>query len=112
MLTSLDLLIIVVMALAAVSLLAVAGMFLVKNQKVKCVCFYIVSALAVYIGYVGCRIMLPTSLPLALLALALAAVSIGAIVLSLVKKDDGRMFRTAQIMSSAALLLGMVNAFF
>ena len=52
----LDLLILVVMVLSAVSLLAMALMFLVKNKKVTRFCFYLVVALGIYMGYVGARI--------------------------------------------------------
>ena len=41
LLTSLDLLVIVFMVLASVSLLALSLMFLVRNPRIKKVCFYI-----------------------------------------------------------------------
>ena len=111
MFTFLDLLIVVVMALAAVSVLSIAGMFLVKNQKLKRICFYLTAAMGIYFGYVGVRILWPGFMPQVILALVLAAVSIGAIVLSRVKKDNDKMFRIAQVMSYVALVAGMFNAF-
>ena len=56
LLTSLDLLVIVFMVLASVSLLALSLMFLVRNPRIKKVCFYIVALLGIYMGYVGFRI--------------------------------------------------------
>ena len=111
MFTFLDLLIVVVMALSAVSLLAMAGMFLIKNEKIKRICFYIVSGLGVYLGYVGLRILWPGFIGQLVLALALAAVSIGAIVVNLVKREDMKLFRIARVAASVALVVGMFNAF-
>ena len=56
MVTFLDLLVVVVMVLCAVSLVAMALMFLVKNKKVKRICLYLVAALGIYMGYVGYEI--------------------------------------------------------
>ncbi len=111
MFTFLDLLIVVVMAMAAVGLLAMAGMFLIKNETLKRICFYIVSGLGVYLGYVGIRTLWPGFGGQVALALALAALSVGAIVVSLVKKNDGKIFRIAQVAASVALVVGMINVF-
>lgn len=111
MFTSLDLLIIVVMALAAASLLALALMFLIKNKTVQRVCFYIVVALGVYIGTVGFRINWPGFILRVGVAVVLALVCIGALVLERVKKNDDRLFLLARVMAAVGLLAGMVNAF-
>ena len=109
--TFLDLLIVVVLALAAVSLVAMALMFLVKNRTVKRVCLYIVAALGIYMGYVGFRILWPGFAAQVALAILAALVSIGAVVLERRGKDNSKKFLTAQIMASAALVVGMLNAF-
>lgn len=109
--TFLDLLIVVVLALMAVSLVAVTLMFLVKNKTVKRVCLYLAAALGVYMGYVGLRIMWPMFLGKAVLAVLLALVGIGAVVLERLGKDNKKLFLTARIAASAALILGMFNAF-
>lgn len=111
MITFLDLLILVALALMAAGLVAVSLMFLVKNKKVKQVCLWIVAALGVYTGYVGLRIMWPMFMGQAVLAMLVALVSIGAVVLERLSKDNQKMFLTAQIAAAAAMVLGMVNAF-
>ena len=56
MLNSLDLLVIAFMALAAASLLSLALMFLLKNRIARSVCFYVASAVGLYLTSVGLRI--------------------------------------------------------
>ena len=111
MVTFLDLLIVVVMVLCAVSLVAMALMFLVKNKKGKRFCLYLVATLGVYMGYVGCRILWPGFLPQVILAVAMALTSIGAVVLERLSKGSEKKFRLAQVLASAALIVGMFNAF-
>lgn len=111
MFTFLDLLIVVVMALAAVSVLSVALMFLVKKKAVQRVCLYIVAILGAYIGTVGFRINWLGFELQAALAVVLALVCIGAVVLERVKKDDAKMFQLARVMASLGLVVGMINAF-
>lgn len=111
MYTALDLLIIVVMALAAASLLALALMFLIKHAKVRRVCFWIVALLAVYVGYVGIRIHFPGFMLQMLLAGGLALTAVGAVVLERLSKDSEKKFLLARILASVALVAGMFNAF-
>ncbi len=111
MTTFLDLMVLVVMVLCAVSLVAMALMFLVKNKKVKQVCLYLVAALGVYMGYVGLRIMWINSGAQSLLAVLMALVSIGAVVLERLSKDSKKKFLLAQILASVSLIVGMFNAF-
>ena len=111
MVTFLDLLVVVVMVLCAVSLVAMALMFLVKNKKVKQICLYLVAALGVYMGYVGFRIMWVNSLAQTGLAVALALVAIGAVVLERLSKGSEKKFRLAQVLASGSLVIGMFNAF-
>lgn len=110
MITFLDLLIIVSMALIAASLLSVALMFLVRNQRVRQVCFYITAALNLYIAYVGIRINWPDFFEQAVLAAVLALFSIAAVVLQCVKKNDSKIFLIARIVAAAALVIGVINA--
>ncbi|MBQ4641054.1 MAG: hypothetical protein IJB47_00350 [Oscillospiraceae bacterium] len=110
MITFLDLLIIVSMVLIAASFLSLVLMFLIRNKKVQRVCFYIAVALSLYIGYVGIRINWPGFYGQVVLAAVLVLVSIGALVLERVKKNDGKMFLYARIAASAALVIGTVNA--
>lgn len=112
MFTFLDLLIVVVMTLAAAGLAGLVLMFLVKNRKVQQVCFYIVAALGVYIGTVGFRINWPGFEIQAGLAILMALVCVAAVVMERVKKGDDRFSRMARIMATLGLVIGMANAFF
>jgi len=110
MMTFLDLLIIVSMVLIAASLLSLVLMFLIKNKKVQRVCFYIAVALSVYVGYVGVRINWLDFAHQAALAVVLALISIGALVLERIRKNDDKMFLYARIAVCAALIVGVANA--
>lgn len=111
MYTFLDLLIVVVLALSAVSLIAMVLMFLTKNSKIRRLCLYLVSALGVYTGYVGLQIMSLNSTGRSLLAIAVALVSIGAVVLERLSKGNETRFLRARLLASAALITGILNAF-
>lgn len=110
MFTSLDLLIIVSMALIAASFLSVVLMFLIRNIKVQRVCFWITAAFGVYIGYVGIRITWMNFDGQAILAAAMALVSIGAFALERVRKGNDKMFLYARIAAASALIIGTANA--
>lgn len=110
MFTFLDLLIVVSLVLIAASMLSLALMFLIRNKKVQRVCFYITAALSLYIGYVGVQINWPGFYHQAVLAVVLAVVSLGAVVLERIKKNDDKMFLVARIAAAAALVTGVANA--
>lgn len=109
--TSLDYLILAAAGLAAAGLLGMALMFFSKNEKVKHISFYAASALGVYLGYVGVRIMWMNSMAQSVLAVLLALISIGALVLVQVKGNNRKVFQIARTMSSLAVVVGMMNAF-
>ena len=112
MLNFLDLLVVVFMVLAAASLLALCLMFLVRNPRIKKVCFYIVAALGIYAGSIGIRtggFLFPGQTAIGVIA---AAVSIAAVVLAIISKGDGKRFKIAQLMAAGALLAGIASAFF
>jgi len=111
MFTSMDLLIVVVMALAAAAVLGLALMFLIKNKTAQRVFFYLVAVLGIYIGTVGFRINWPGFMFQVGLAVVLALVCVVALVLERVKKGDDRLFRLCRILAAVALVLGMTNAF-
>ena len=112
MLNFLDLLIIVFMVLAAVSLLALCLMFLVCNPRIKKVCFYIVSVLGIYTGYIGVRIGQSLFPVQTVVGVIVAAVSIAAIVLAATAKDNQKKFKIAQFVATGAWIVGICNAFF
>lgn len=68
--------------------------------------------LSLYMAYVGLRINRPDFFGQAVVALMTAGVSNGALVMSLVKKDSGKLFLAARIMAAGALVIGTVNAQF
>ncbi len=110
MFTSLDLLVIVFVALAAVTFLSLSLMFLIKNKKAQRGFFYVASAITLYVAYVGIRIgfgMFPIQVAIGIVA-ALAA--IGAFVLERLSKGNPKLFLIARIVSAAALVLGLFNA--
>lgn len=111
MLNFLDLLVVVFMVLSAVSLLALCLMFLVRNPRIKKICFYIVAALGIYAGSIGIRIgtfLFPVQTTVGVLA---AAASIAAIVLVATSTGNEKKFKIARLMAAAALVVGMINAF-
>ena len=110
MFTFLDLLIIVSMVLIAASFLSLVLMFLIRNKKVQHVCFYIATALSLYIGYVGIQINWPGFTGQAVLAAGIALVSVASLVLALVKKGNDRVFLYARIAAAVALVIGTANA--
>lgn len=109
--TFLDLLFVVVLTLAAVSLVAMVLMFLVKNRTVKRVCLYLVAALSIYMGYVGLRILWPGFPGQCIIAVLVALTGIGALALERLGRNSRKKFLLAQIMASLALITGMLNAF-
>ena len=111
MLTFLDLLVVVFMVLAALSLLAMCLMFLVKKPIVRKVCFYMVVALGIYAATVGVRIgtsLFPAQTAVAVLA---GGASIVAFVMERRSKNDEKKFLVARIIASVALVVGICNAF-
>ena len=111
MFTSLDLLMIVFMALAAVTLLSLALMFLIRNKTARKVFFYIASALGMYVSWVGFRIGIGGLFPIQIvIGILTALMCVGAFALERVSKGNNRMFLIARIISAAALVIGFFNA--
>ena len=113
MTTFLDLLIVVFMVIAALSLLALCLMFLVKKPVIRKVCFYIVVALGVCAAVIGARMGLgafffPVQAAVAILA---GLAGIGALVLQIVGRKSEKFFLAARIIAAAALVVGILNAF-
>ena len=111
MFTSLDLLVIVFMALAAVTLLSLCLMFLLRNQTARKVFFYIVSALGLYVSSIGFRIGISGLFTEKIVVAAVVALmSVGAFVLERVSKRDENLFLAARLVSTLALVIGLFNA--
>ena len=111
MLNALDLLVIVFMALAAVSLVAVVLMFALRHEMAKKVFFYITAAMGIYMSYVAVRIM-RLAFPLQLvLGIVLGLMAVAAIVLRIKGRDNPKLANIAPILAAASLVAGMINAF-
>ncbi len=111
MLNALDLLVIVFMALAAVSLVAVVLMFALRHEKAKKVFFYITAAMGIYMSYVAVRIM-RLAFPVQLvLGIVLGLMAVAAIVLQIKGKENPNLANIAPILAAVSLVAGMINAF-
>ena len=111
MFTSLDLLVIVFMALAAATLLSLCLMFLIRHKTARRVFFYIASALGLYVSWVGFRIGLGGQFPIQIAIGVLTAwMCVAAFVLERVCKGNNKAFLVARLISAAALLIGFFNA--
>ncbi len=111
MLTSLDFLVIVFMVLGAATLLSLGLMFLLRNKTAKKVCFYVTSALGMYMSWVGFRIGFGGLFPIQMaLGIVTALVCIGAIVFERIRKDNEKAFLISRVLSASALVIGLFNA--
>ena len=111
MLTYLDLLVFVFMALAALALLSLCLMFLLRNNKVKRICFYAVLALAAYVTYVSLYIGITGWFTAQIFFGAITGLMcIGAVVLDIIAKENDKMRFIARIVAAATLVIGMINA--
>ena len=113
MFTFLDLLVVVAMALAVASLLALALMFLLRNKTARRVCFYVTSALSLYLTSVGLRIgiggLFTGQIAVAVMT---ALLGIGAVVLERVGRKSPKLFLLARIACATTTLIAFCNAFF
>ena len=113
MFTSLDLLVIVFMVLAAITLLSLALMFLVRNKTAKSVFFYITSALGLYMSWVGFRIGFGGMFFIQIIiGIVTALMCVGAFILERVSKGNDKMLFIARILSAVALAIAFLNAIF
>ena len=111
MLNSLDWLVIVFMGLAALTLLSLCLMFLLKNKKGKRVCLYIVAVLGAYVSTIGLRIGFVGGFTGQIaVGVVTLIVSVGAAVLDIVSRQDERKEKLARILAAVGLIVGFVNA--
>ena len=112
MLTSLDWLIIVFMGLAASTLLSLCLMFLLRNKIAKRVCFYVTTALGIYVSTIGLAIGFSgVFLGMIVSGLFTILMCVGAFVLERVGRKNDKLFLVSRIISAAALIFAMANAF-
>jgi len=111
MFTSLDLLVVVFMIMAAMTVLSLCLMFLIRNKTAKKVFFYIVCAFALYTAYIGFRIGLSgyfqSQIAISFLTVIMV---IGAVTLELLSKRNDKFSLYARVLSAAALMIGFANA--
>lgn len=111
MLNSLDLLIIVFLALAVIALLALCLLWLVKKPPVRRICLMALAGVGLYLAAMGAYIGAVAGFPVQLIAaIALGAAAIAAVVLELRGKTN-KTALIARSLMSASVVLGMVNAF-
>ena len=111
MLNSLDLLIIVFLAIAVIGLLSLALLFLSKKPIVRRISTFVLAGLSLFLAYGGIYIGItgfPFQVAVAVIAGIAAIVSVVLELAGKSKKSD--IF--ARIFSAAGLVLGMTAAFF
>ncbi len=112
MLTSLDLLVIVFMVLAVLTLLAVSLMFLIRNKIAKYVFFCITTVLGLFVSLIAFLIGFSGFFQIQMaVSLLTAVVGIGAVVLAIVGRKHKALFLIARLASIAVLVVGFFNAF-
>lgn len=110
MMNSLDLLVIVFMAVSAASLLAVCLMFLVKNPTVKKVCFYFLGIQGMLVSWMN-AMMLPVGYEGQLMfGWVLGAAAVAALLLQVCGKNE-KYAKPAQVLVAVSVVLGTINAF-
>lgn len=113
MLTSLDWLVVLFMGLAFTAMLSLAIMFLIKNRIARYVSMGLVLATAAAAAFFGFMVGITGFFLFQIgVALSAAALIVTAIVLTIRKAKDPKVFLAARITASAALVLGMMSAFF
>lgn len=110
MMNSLDLLIIVFMAMSAVSLLAICLMFLVKHPVVKKVSFYFLALQGMLVAWLN-AMMTPFTFPGELaIGWGLGALSVAALLMVLLGKNE-KLTKIARVLVTVSVVAGMMNAF-
>lgn len=111
MLTSLDFIVLVFMAVGAMSLLGVALMFLLRNRIAQKICYYHVLAVTAYVGYIGMAIgqsLFPLQTGIGALVILGA---VGGLVAELVAgRKNKKVFLILRIASAVLLAVGIINA--
>lgn len=110
MLNSLDLLIIVFLALSVVSLLALVLLWLVKKPIVRRICLFTLAALSLYLAVMGIYIGRFVFIGQTLAGIAAVALAIAAIAVEFVGKGEKAPLLSRSLMSGA-VVLGFLSAF-
>ena len=110
MFDALGLLVITFAAMSLVSVIGVALMFLVKNERVKKGIFYFLSIWGMIVAWCGVQMIPPYMTGEILRAWAFGGLSVAALLLQLCFKDDKK-FATARALVSVSVIAGLVDAF-
>jgi len=109
--TSLDLLVIVFMGLAAAVLLSLVLMFALKNKTAQKVFFGIVSVLGLFTAWLGFAIGASGWFPEQIGGSVLVSLMVvGAFIMERLSKGNEKKFLWARLIAAAALAIGFFNA--
>ncbi|MBQ3104445.1 MAG: hypothetical protein IJC59_01130 [Lachnospiraceae bacterium] len=107
----LDMLVVVFAVLAVAGLAAICLMFLSKREGIRKAGFYVTVVLGIYTATVGARIGSLLLSGKTAFAVVLGCISVAAFVLERMSKGEEKKLLIARITATAALVLGMANAF-
>lgn len=109
MLNSLDLLVILFLVAAVVTVLAICLLFLVKKPLVRRICLFFLAAVALYFAAMGAYIGRFVFVGQTVIALVLGAAAITAVVLELKGKSE-KTALISRLAVSASVVLAVLNA--
>ena len=110
MLNSLDLLVILFLTLAVVSLLSLAALWLAKKPLVRRICLFVLGGAALYLAAMGIYIGADVFLLQTMIGIAAALVAVAALVTEFVGKGEKTPLLSRSLMSGA-VVLGFLSAF-
>lgn len=111
MITSLDLLVLVFMALMALGAMSLVLMFLIRNNIARRVFMYVSVALGVYLAIVGFTISMGAFPFMDLVSVVIITGCIAAVVFERISKFNKHFFTVARILAAAGVVLGLLNVF-
>lgn len=93
-----------------ISIIGVALLHLIKNEKIKKGLFYFLAVWAIIIAYCGVLSTPPYMLGEVLITVAIGALAIGALVMYNFSKKENK-FQIASILVSISVVAGMIDCF-
>lgn len=108
--TALDALVIVFMVMTGVSVLGLIFMYLVKNEKLKKVVFYILSILGMAIAWMNAMSTPASYMHESIIGWGFGALSVLALLIQVCGKDEKK-FQIARLMVTVSVIAGMLNLF-
>ena len=108
--TSLDLLVFVFAALAAVGLLSVTSMFLAESNRFKTAAFYVTAVLGLYACSICLRIYWPDFMFQSVAGMILGALGLFAMVIEFAGRKNRTQFLATRGMAAVSMVGGIFNA--